>query len=64
MQKYTIIYSETFQVGSHSNSIVSKKEIEIDEPLIVSNVEETLSHHGIDINQVNYIFEGHFNSAF
>lgn len=55
MKKYTIIYSESFQIGSHRHSIVKLQYIECKPKELVEIVEEK----GIEFGWVNYILDGH-----
>jgi hypothetical protein len=54
MKNYTVIYSETFQVGSHQNQIIKFKHITCDKDNIVEEVEKFTS-----FGNVHYIFDEH-----
>ncbi len=55
MKKYTVVYSEFSQSGSHSYSIVHFTRIKC-QP---KKIESVLNKNNIEMSQVNYIFEGH-----
>jgi hypothetical protein len=63
IKKYTIVYSEYFQKGSHSHSIVSYKKIETDSDMS-KDIKDILEKHDICTTQVHFIFEGHVQNIF
>lgn len=54
MKKYTVIYSEYFQCGSHRNSITRMAHIECEAENLKAEIEKTC-----DITAVWFVFEGH-----
>ena len=54
MEKYTVIYNQSFQMGSHRNSITQCKYIEC-EP---KDLKETINDQ-IGFESVWFIFKGH-----
>lgn len=54
-KKYTVIYSEFFQIGSHRNSIVKIEYIECEPEKLM----ETIESKDIDMGSVNFILDGH-----
>jgi len=54
MKKYTIIYAEFFQHGSHQNSITHMKHIECLAENLKQAVEET-----VDFGNVWFLLDGH-----
>ena len=58
MKKYTIIYAEFHQYGSHQNSITLLKHIECLPENLKNTVEET-----VDFGNVWFILDGHSNQT-
>jgi len=58
MKKYTVIYSEYFQTGSHQNSITKKKHIECDKENLNQTVEKEVGW-----GNVWFILDGHCEST-
>ena len=55
MKKYTVIYADTFQMGSHRNSITKMKHIEC----IPEKLKEEVENNDIDFSNVWFILDGH-----
>lgn len=55
MKKYTIIYSDSFQMGSHRNSITKMAYIECEKEKLAETIEVEVA----DIGSVWFILEGH-----
>lgn len=53
--RYTVVYSDFFSRGSHTHSLV--KILRIDAPSAEA-VGMVLGGYGVEMSQVNYIFEG------
>ena len=58
MKKYTVIYSEYFQTGSHQNSITKKKHIECDKENLNQTVEKEVGW-----GNMWFILDGHCEST-
>lgn len=54
MKKYTVIYAEYFQSGSHRNAITKMVHIECEPENLKSEIEKTC-----DISAVWFVFDGH-----
>jgi len=54
MKKYTIVYSESFNVGSHTNSITHFKHIECLPEELYEVIKTT-----IGLGNVWFVFDGH-----
>lgn len=53
MKKYTVVYGDYFQTGSHTNCVTRYRHIE------GNSVEEALELAKIDWEDVWFIFDGH-----
>lgn len=58
MKKYTVIYAEFFQIGSHQNSITKLEYIECFPEFIKDEIEKFVS-----MGNVWFILEGHCNQT-
>lgn len=58
MKKYTVIYSEYFQTGSHQTSITKKKHIECTKENLNKTVEKEVGW-----DNVWFILDGHCEST-
>ncbi len=54
MKKYTLIYAEFFNIGSHRNSITKMKHIECEPSNLIKEIEKVC-----DTTAVWFILDGH-----
>ena len=55
--KYTIVYGDFFQIGSHSNSVTKYKHVK------GSDLNSAVESSGIDWTTIWFVFEGHCEVA-
>ena len=53
MKKYTVVYGDWFQVGSHRNSVTHFKQVE------GMSVKEAIESVGLEPTDVWFVFDGH-----